>query len=135
MDQVEATGGALKAIETGFIQLAIHRSAYEHQKGVERGEIGVVGVNRHRVDEEVRPQIFQVSEETARRQAERLEAVKRRRDSAAVERALAALEEAARGTANLMPPLHGAIREYASVGEICGRLRTVFGSYRDPGFV
>jgi methylmalonyl-CoA mutase N-terminal domain/subunit len=135
MEKVDAMGGALPAIETGYIQRAIHESAFEHQMKVERGEIGIVGVNRYQTGEEASPPVFQISEETSRRQARKLAEVRSRRDAQAVARDLDALEEAARGTENLMPHLYRAIADYASIGEMCDRLRAVFGTYRDPGHI
>jgi methylmalonyl-CoA mutase N-terminal domain/subunit len=133
MAKVEGMGGALRAIESGYIQQQIHRAAYEHQQKVERGEIGIVGVNRYAAEEPVHPPAFHVSEEAERHQGDRLAAMKKRRDDEAVARDLELLEQAARGEENLMPHLYRAVRDYVSVGEICSRLRSVFGSYRDPG--
>jgi methylmalonyl-CoA mutase N-terminal domain/subunit len=131
--RIESTGGVLKAIETGFIQREIHRSAYRWQQAVESGEGGVVGVNRYVVDEEVRASAFRVDPAVADRQAERLVDLRSRRDAVAVARSLDALEAAARGGPGLMIPLRDSVRARATIGEICGRLRSVFGSYRDPG--
>jgi methylmalonyl-CoA mutase, N-terminal domain len=131
--RIDAMGGVLKAIETGFIQHEIHRSAYAHQTAVERGEIGVVGVNRFVMEETARPKAFRVDPRVATQQTERLAALRARRDGAAVERSLDTLEAAARGDGNLLAPLRECVRAYATIGEICGRLRRVFGSYRDAG--
>jgi methylmalonyl-CoA mutase N-terminal domain/subunit len=133
MTRIEEMGGILKAIETGFIQNEIHQSAYAHQRAVQSGETGVVGVNRHVMPEQVRAPGFRMDPDLARCQAERLEALRHRRDSARVEAALAALERAARGDGSLMEPLGECVRAYATVGEMCGRLREVFGVYREPG--
>ncbi len=135
MAKIDSIGGALPAIETGFIQRAIHQSAFEHQQGVERGEIPIVGVNTYRMDETAPVPVFNVGEQAAERQAERLAAVKARRDNEAVGRDLDALENAARGESNLMPYLARSIADYATVGEICRRLRNVFGAYHDRGFL
>ena len=126
-------GGVLKAIETGFIQHEIHRSAYAHQTAVERGEIGVVGVNRYTMQETTQPKAFRVDPKVAARQAEKLVALRQRRDNAAVERSLGALEGVARGDGNLLEPLRACVRAYATIGEMCGRLRGAFGAYRDAG--
>jgi methylmalonyl-CoA mutase, N-terminal domain len=135
MKRIEALGGVLNAIETGFIQQAIHHSSYEYQRAVERNEIRIVGVNCYATEETVRPPLFHISDEVGRGQAERLSAVRARRDNQAVDRDLNALEVAARGSENLMPFLYSAIKDYASIGEICLRLRRVFGVYRDPGHI
>jgi methylmalonyl-CoA mutase N-terminal domain/subunit len=133
IEKIDAMGGVLKAIETGFIQHEIHRSAYAYQTGVERGEIGVVGVNRYAIDEPRRPPAFRVGEAVARDQAERLARLRGRRAAPAVEESLAALEATARGNGNLLPALRACVRSYATVGEMCHRLRGVFGVYHDPG--
>jgi methylmalonyl-CoA mutase N-terminal domain/subunit len=135
MRQIDALGGVLKAIETGFIQRAIHRSAFEYQRAIESGEIVVVGVNRYVAEGPAPEPEFRLDPQLERRQVEGLKAVKARRDNHAVAVALDRLEAAARSGANVMEPLHVCVVAYASIGEICGRLRQVFGSYRDPGFL
>jgi methylmalonyl-CoA mutase N-terminal domain/subunit len=126
-------GGVLKAIETGFIQNEIHQSAYAHQLAVQSGEAGVVGVNRHVMPERAQAPEFRVDSELGRRQAGRLEALRRRRDAARVEAALGALGQAARGDGSLIEPLRECVRARATIGEMCGRLREVFGAYHEPG--
>ncbi len=135
MQRIEEMGGMLRAIETGFVQREIHHAAYEAQRAVEAGDARIVGVNCYQTPEPSTLPRFGISEEPARRQAERLAAVRARRDGPAVELALSRLETAARADANLMPFLYDAVRQYASIGEICGRLRQVFGAYRDPGYL
>jgi methylmalonyl-CoA mutase, N-terminal domain len=132
---VEEMGGVLKAIETGFIQHEIHRSAYARQKAIESGAARVVGVNCHEMEEPPSVRPFRVDPTIAERQAERLNELRARRDNAAVAAALDALERAARGPASLMEPLRTAVRAYSTIGEICGRLRGVFGAYRDSGIL
>jgi methylmalonyl-CoA mutase N-terminal domain/subunit len=133
MTRIEELGGILKAIETGFIQNEIHQSAYAHQLAVQSGEAGVVGVNRHVMPEQVQEPAFRLDPDLARRQAARLEALRRRRDAARVEATLGTLGSAARGDGSLIEPLSECVRAYATVGEMCGRLREVFGVYREPG--
>ncbi len=135
INRIEEMGGALKAIETGFIQHEIHRSAYEHQLAVERGDAGIVGVNRYPMREGARGGGFRVDPAAGREQEMRLRDLRNRRDSAPVERALDELEAAARGMGNLLLPLRAAVRAYATVGEMCDRLRSVFGVYQDPGLL
>ncbi|MBD3162624.1 MAG: methylmalonyl-CoA mutase [Candidatus Latescibacteria bacterium] len=135
IEKIDALGGILKAIESGFVQQEIHRSAFEHQKAVERGEVGIVGVNRYVTEEAVRPALFRANPKIVEEQSRRIEEVRAARDAAGVEGALADLEDAARGTDNLFPPLRACIRAYATIGEMCDRLRTVFGTYRDPGLL
>ncbi|MFB3908421.1 MAG: methylmalonyl-CoA mutase [Candidatus Eisenbacteria bacterium] len=133
--KIDALGGVLAAIEKGWIQRAIAASAYAYQTAVERNEIGVVGINRYVTGEEARPKQFRVDPEVERRAAERLAALRMRREEARVERSLGRLETAARGRESLMPALRDCVRSYATIGEICGRLRSVFGSYRDAGIL
>jgi methylmalonyl-CoA mutase N-terminal domain/subunit len=131
--RVDEMGGVLKAIETGFIQNEIHQSAYAHQLAVQSGEAGVVGVNRHVMPERAQAPEFRVDPELGMRQAGRLEALRRRRDAARVEAALGALGQAARSDGSLIEPLRECVRARATIGEMCGRLRDVFGAYHEPG--
>jgi methylmalonyl-CoA mutase N-terminal domain/subunit len=132
LEQVDAIGGAVAAIEAGFYQDAIHDAAYRIQRGVESGARVVVGVNRF-VDETVKPvELQRISEEETARQVERLRELRASRDQAAVDRALAALEETARGTGNLLPPMRAALQLRATLGEVSDALRRVFGEYRTP---
>ncbi|HYC33096.1 MAG TPA: methylmalonyl-CoA mutase family protein, partial [Gemmatimonadales bacterium] len=128
--QVDALGGAAKAIERGYFQDAIARSAYEHQKQVESGMRVVVGVNRF-ADESAPPEIdtpdFSALEN---RQRSRLAEIRNRRDRGAVTTSLAALKTAASGSAPLMPPILAAVRARATLGEISDTLRAVWGVYR-----
>src|SRR5574341_13748 len=130
-NEVETMGGAVVAIERGLMQKAIQEEAYRFQCEVEKGRRIVVGVNAF--SEETAspsPPLFRVSAEVADRQRGRLAAVRRERDSGAVTRTLAALRDAAEGNGNLMPPILAAVKAYATIGEICGVLRDVFGTYR-----
>ncbi len=130
LDRIEQLGGALRAIELGFIQGEIQESAYRYQKAVESGEQVIVGVNEYVVAEEHRPRLLKVDPAVGERQRARLAALRARRDNEAVGQCLAALEEAARGTENLMPHFLRCVEAYATLGEICGVLRRVFGEYR-----
>jgi methylmalonyl-CoA mutase N-terminal domain/subunit len=121
-----------RAIESQWVQRQIQDTAFERQQEVESGERIIVGVNEFTVDEEEHVDIEEVSDEQQRRQKERLAALREERDSAAVEDALAALETAARGDANLMPYILDAVKAYATTGEICDTMREVFGEY-EPG--
>jgi methylmalonyl-CoA mutase N-terminal domain/subunit len=131
IERVEAMGGALAAIERGFPQREIHESAYRIQRAIESGEQVVVGVNRYRAEQEAPIPVFRVDERVEREQVERLRAVRARRDAETVDAALAALETAARGADNLVPPILAAVEAYASIGEICRTLVGVFGEHRD----
>ncbi|CDM66912.1 acyl-CoA mutase large subunit family protein [Pyrinomonas methylaliphatogenes] len=131
IEKIEAMGGMLRAIETGYVQREIQEAAYRYQRAVETGDQIVVGVNRFRIEEEKPIPILRIDPEIERRQIERVRAVRARRDQVRVEAALAALEEAARGTENLLPRILDCVEAYATVGEISNRLRRVWGEYRE----
>ncbi|MBI3084551.1 MAG: methylmalonyl-CoA mutase [candidate division NC10 bacterium] len=131
--EVEALGGAVIAIERGLMQKAIQEEAYRFQQDVEAGRRIVVGVNAF-TDETppAAPPLFRVNAVVADQQRTRLAALRRERDASAVTRSLAALREVAQGGGNLLPPILAAVKAYATVGEVCGILREVFGTYRPP---
>ncbi len=135
IDRVEDMGGAVAAIESGYMQTEIQEAAVAQQRAIESGERVVVGVNRFRSGEEPEPVIFRVNTELARAQVERLAAVRARRDEAAAAASLGRLGAAARGSDNLMPAILDAVRAYATLGEICGELRKAWGEYRPPTVV
>ena len=129
IEKIDAMGGAPAAIERGYIQAEIQDSAYRYQLEVESGERVIVGVNRFQIEEKEPEGLLRVDPRVAVRQREKLARLKARRDGAAVARTLEALEAAARGRDNLMPPILEAVKAYATLGEICGILRKVFGEY------
>ncbi|HLI26224.1 MAG TPA: methylmalonyl-CoA mutase family protein [Chloroflexota bacterium] len=129
--RIDALGGALAAIEQGWIQRELHESAYRYQQEVERGERVIVGVNRFVTEAPPVREILRVDESVRERQVARLRALRARRDAGAVRAALAALEACARGTANTMPAILRAVEAYATLGEIADTLRGVFGEARD----
>jgi methylmalonyl-CoA mutase N-terminal domain/subunit len=130
LERIDRMGGALGAIESGFIQREIQESAYRHQQAVESGERIVVGVNRFQVREERHLRALRIDESVQRAQAQRLKQLRVERDSSAVTRALRELEVAAAGDDNLMPYILQAVEAYATLGEICAVLRRVFGEHR-----
>jgi methylmalonyl-CoA mutase N-terminal domain/subunit len=131
IEEVDAHGGAIAAIETGFTQEAIQESAYRFQRAVEEGRRVVVGVNRFQGDDDA-VEIVKISPHHEREQAEALKRLRAERDATRVEARLADVRRAAEGTDNLLPPMREALRAYATIGEVCGVLRDVFGEYR-PG--
>jgi methylmalonyl-CoA mutase N-terminal domain/subunit len=131
LKRIEELGGTLRAIETGYIQSRIQNAAYDYQRAVESGERIVVGVNRFRKEETVKPQAFRIDPARERAQIESLRQVRSSRSQSNVDMALAALSDMARGNGNLMPPILEAAGAYATVGEISGALRKVFGEYRE----
>jgi methylmalonyl-CoA mutase N-terminal domain/subunit len=132
LDRVEDMGGAVAAIESGYMQQEIQEAAVRQQQEVEEGRRVIVGVNKFRNDEEPPKTIFRVDTETARAQIERVRRLRAERDNDAVRAALTRLNEAARGDDSLMPPILEAVKCYGTLGEICGELRQVFGEYRAP---
>jgi methylmalonyl-CoA mutase N-terminal domain/subunit len=133
LDRIDEMGGAVAAIEAGFYQDQIHEAAFRIQQGIESGERVIVGVNRF-VDTEERPVELQgISDEDVRMQVDRLRALRASRDAGAVTRGLEAVERAARGTENLLPPMKEALRARATLGEVSDVLRGVYGEYR-PAF-
>jgi methylmalonyl-CoA mutase N-terminal domain/subunit len=131
IEQIDALGGSVRAIEHGYIQAEIEEAAYHYQRELEEQKRIVVGVNRFAMAEETRPELLRVDPTLARAQAAKLTDLRARRDNAAVGAALAALAEAARGTANLMPHIVAAVERYATLGEISDALRAVFGEQRE----
>ena len=131
IDRIAEMGGMLRAIETGFVQKEIQQAAFQHQKAVESGRQVVVGVNRFQRDEENPYPALRVDPALEAAQVERLRQLRAKRNAGQVQAALGKVEEAARGTENLLPPLLAAVEAYATVGEISDTLRSVFGEYRE----
>jgi len=129
IDKIDGLGGAVAAIEQGFYQDEIHEAAFRIQQGVETGDRVIVGVNKFVEDDEALPELQRIGEEEAKRQAERTRLFKAERSRAAVEEALAAVGETARGTGNLLLPMKEALRARATLGEVSDVLREVFGEY------
>ena len=131
LDKIDALGGMLRAIESGYVQREIQEAAYDYQRAVETKKSIVVGVNRFQITEDSTPQILRIDPSIEQAQIERLRDVRERRDNTATESALARLEAAARGTENLLPRILAAVESHATVGEISHRLRRVWGEYRE----
>ena len=131
LSRIDAMGGMLRAIESGYVQREIQESAYRYQREIESGETVVVGVNKHQMDEAVPMPILRVNADVERAQVERVRAVRARRDSTAAERALGKAEDAARGTENLLPRILDCVEAQVTVGEISNCLRSVWGEYRE----
>ncbi|HZU16359.1 MAG TPA: methylmalonyl-CoA mutase family protein [Candidatus Dormibacteraeota bacterium] len=132
MAEVDELGGAVAVIESGWMQRRIAESAYRKQRRIESGEQVVVGVNRYQAEASDRVEITRIGPHQQEAQIAALRRLRAERDDAAVRRSLDRLEEAARGSENLMYPLKEALAVYATIGECCERLRRVFGEYRPP---
>ena len=128
---VDDMGGMVAAIEQGYVQRQIEQAAYEYGQAVERGSRVIVGVNKFREGDMPELSLFAHPQESERKQVASLAQVKAARDQARAGKALDAIESAARGSENLMPLILDAVRAYASVGEICNALQTVFGEYTE----
>ena len=131
--KIDELGGIVQAIELGYPQQEIANAAYAYQKQLERGERIVVGVNKYPMEEKKRIEYLRIDEEVERKQIARLKEVKANRNPDRVWRCLTDLRQAAEGSANLMPFLLAAVKEYVTLQEICDVFRDVFGIYRDPG--
>jgi methylmalonyl-CoA mutase N-terminal domain/subunit len=131
MARIDEYGGAVAAIEAGFMQREIHRSALAWQRDVEAGRRPVVGVNKFTVEEEA-PTVFRPDEADRQGVLEDLASLRSTRDGAAVEGALRALGQTARGSGNLMEPIIAAAAARATLGEVCGILEEVFGRFHPP---
>ena len=129
--EIDELGGTLRALELGFQQRAIQESAYRVQRAIDSGDQVVVGVNRFRDEAVATPPLQRIDPEGERRQIEGVRRVRAERDPATWAAALARLDEAARGTDNLLPPIIEAVRAYATVGEISDRLRAAWGVHRE----
>src|SRR5215212_8783672 len=130
LDEIEAMGGTLAAIEHGFQQRQIQESAYRTQQAVESGDQIVVGVNRFRDDDVRTPTLHRIDPDGERRQVERVRRVRAERSREAWTTAMDTLESTARSDGNLMPAILDAVRAYATVGEISDRLRVTWGEHR-----
>ena len=135
IDQIDRMGGAVAAIEKGFIQKEIGASAYRFQREIEKGERIIVGLNRFQTHEDKLTGLLKVDPEVGAKQVARLQELKNTRDNAAVQQALAELKTAAEGTDNLMPPILKAVKALATLGEVCDTLRGVFGEYEAPALI
>jgi methylmalonyl-CoA mutase N-terminal domain/subunit len=135
IEKIDAMGGMLRAIETGYVQREIQESAYRYQRAIETEDAVVVGVNRFQVEEETPITTLKMHPEMEREQVERLQALRTRRDAQGAESSLNKLEAAARGTENLLPRLLACVEAHATVGEISNRLRRVWGEYKETATV
>ena len=125
-------GGVIEAIEEGFFQREIADASFRFQSEVEAGERVIVGVNRYRLEDEAPPEILSIDPALEGQQVQRVQALRARRDSAAVEQRLARLREAAaREDVNLMPIIVDCARDYVTMGEMCDALREVWGVWRE----
>jgi methylmalonyl-CoA mutase N-terminal domain/subunit len=135
LDRIEAMGGTLAAIETGFIQMQIQEAAYKAQVAIDSGQSIVVGVNRYGDPSRGSQPLFRLEPEGERRQCLGVQSVRADRDAGRWQAALDRVATAARDGANLVPPIVTAVESMATVGEISDTLRTVFGEFEDTAAV
>jgi methylmalonyl-CoA mutase N-terminal domain/subunit len=128
--KIDEIGGAPAAIEKGFIQREINDAAYAFQKSVDANERVIVGVNKFQVNEERQFDYLRVNPESEREQIKRLSDLRKTRDNEKVNIALQTLRAGAEGDTNLVPLILKAVKVYATLGEICGVLREIFGEYK-----
>ncbi len=132
LEKIEEMGGTLTAIENGYLQREIHKSAYEYQKAVENGEIAVIGVNKFVTEQTAtKYSILKVASELVKKQIRKIRMVKQRRNNKKVKVLLNDLKKAAIENLNLMKPILKCVKEYATIGEISDTLREVYGEYKE----
>ncbi|MDQ1729380.1 MAG: methylmalonyl-CoA mutase, N-terminal domain [Pyrinomonadaceae bacterium] len=132
--KIDSLGGMVAAIEKGFPQREIQDSAYQYQKAVERGDQVIVGVNKYQMENDSPIPTLAINESVRGHQIERLNQARAKRDNGAVSNTLEKLKRAAQRAENTMPATIEAVREYATLGEICSALRDVYGIYEEPAF-
>ncbi len=133
MEKIEALGGMVEMIQSGYVQREISTMAYEHERNIKSGEKVMVGVNRFVVDEKERKlSLYEMDPEVSKKQIAGLQRVKAERDNKHVGTTLEKLRLAAEGKQNIMPSLMDAVKAYATIGEITDVLRDVFGSFEEP---
>ncbi len=132
IDKIDELGGVIRAIEIGYPQKEIAQAAYHYQEQIDKGEKKVIGVNMYAAQKQLPIETLKVPEEVEYEQVKNLKKIKKLRNNSKVKSCLQDLENAARGSDNLIPFILEAVREYATLGEICDVLRGVFGTYQDP---
>jgi methylmalonyl-CoA mutase N-terminal domain/subunit len=133
--KIDSLGGVIPALEAGFFHMEIADSAYRYQREIDSKKRTIVGVNQYTMDEPITIPILKMDKEGEKRQLERLSRLRRERDNELLSTKLEALRQAAQGNDNLMPHILEAVSAYATLGEVCGVLRKVFGEYRLPALV
>jgi methylmalonyl-CoA mutase, N-terminal domain len=131
IEKIDAIGGMTEAIEAGFVQTEIQKSAYKYEMEIEEQERIIVGVNKYQVKEEEHKDLLKIDIKVQEEQIKFLKKIRSERNNDEVNKNLSALKKAAEGTENLMPPILEAVRNYASIGEICNTMRSVFGEYKE----
>jgi methylmalonyl-CoA mutase, N-terminal domain len=131
IEKIDAMGGMTEAIEAGFVQTEIQKSAYKYEMEIEENEKIIVGVNKYQVKESEHKDLLKIDIKVQEEQIKFLKKIRSERNNDEVNKNLSALKKAAEGTDNLMPLILDAVRNYASIGEICNTMRSVFGEYKE----
>jgi methylmalonyl-CoA mutase N-terminal domain/subunit len=131
IEKIDAMGGMLAAIESGYVQREIQEAAYEYQRAVEKKEAIVVGVNQFQIEEPEMIPILKIDDRVEREQIERVRSIRAKRDIKKADAALESLRSAAAGTANLLPKILDCVEAYITVGEISNTLRSAWGEYQE----
>ncbi|MFA5479763.1 MAG: methylmalonyl-CoA mutase family protein, partial [Candidatus Muiribacteriota bacterium] len=135
INKIDEMGGSPKAIENGYIQREIQKSAYDYQKSIETNDTIVVGVNKFAVEEKAPENLLRVDISVQNKQREKLAALKQKRNNEKVKELLEKIQNTAQqGKENLFPVVIEAVKEYATLGEICNVLRGVYGEYSQKNF-
>jgi len=129
--KIDEMGGMVQAIEQGYVQACIQKSAYKYQQDIENQNRVIVGLNKFNLDEKPAENLLKIADKVEQEQVKRLRKIKAERNAEAVKTALENLKKAAQGNENLMPYIISAVKTYASIGEICNVLRVVFGEYKE----
>jgi methylmalonyl-CoA mutase N-terminal domain/subunit len=133
--RIEELGGVLPALDVGFFQREIHEAAYRYQREIDTGDRKIIGVNAYQDEAPLKISLLEMDPEGYRRQAERLDELRRTRDTGALGQALDRLRIACQGTENTMPHILEAVHAYATLGEIIDVMRGVFGTYEEPSWM
>jgi methylmalonyl-CoA mutase N-terminal domain/subunit len=131
-DKIETLGGVIPAIEKGFFQKEIAKSAYQYQKEIDEKQRIVIGINEYALDEPPAIPLLKMDAEGEKKQLARLTNLRANRNNEKTDKALHSLQRAAQGNENLMPYILKSVHAYATLGEICDILRNVFGEYKEP---
>jgi methylmalonyl-CoA mutase N-terminal domain/subunit len=131
IEKIDAMGGMTEAIEVGFVQTEIQKSAYKYEMEIEEQERIIVGVNKYQIKEEEHKDLLKIDIKVQEEQIKFLKKIRSERNNSEVNKNLSVLKKVAEGTDNLMPPILEAVRNYTSIGEICNTMRSVFGEYKE----
>ena len=131
IEKIDAMGGMTEAIEAGFVQTEIQKSAYKYEMEIEENEKIIVGVNKYQIKESEHKDLLKIDIKVQEEQIKFLKKIRSERNNSEVNKNLSVLKKAAEGSDNLMPPILEAVRNYASIGEICNTMRSVFGEYKE----